>query len=343
MTSLPEQHQSYTITKAYAYDYEEWAGYKFAMAAAKLGHVIATLCGDKVLGAALVGEAIDAWKWAESVFATGLDAANGSGGDPHTVNAAILLARMEAAPVVYRASGLASAKLVFDSYNSFSSQSGTGLADAGQSFPEHGFWYPYHYTLQSIDYWKAGSEGRPVVQAISTAIFSWASQIFDTDWGTRLGIDYGLHSTDMYPWGDAWYAFGPGSGWKAARWSCQIGVGQAPSPDLTRAAAENLWFGLGCNPSNACFVPGLGQRQFSQPLYIDFEIPGMPVMGVAAGALRWWEVDYLGTNVYPKPIDAWPKYTQIFESHAVIKCAEFDIAANAMQWLYATALGAALT
>jgi hypothetical protein len=140
----------------------------------------------------------------------------------------------------------------------------------------------------------------------------------------------------MYGWGEAWYTAGPASGWKAARWSCQLGVEGAVPESMKAAAAENLWFALGCNPSNASFVPGLGTRTFSQPLYTDFEIPGMAVMGVAAGPLRWWELDFLGADVYPKDVDAWPKYTQIFESQAVIKCSEFDLAANTMQWLYAT-------
>jgi hypothetical protein len=323
------------LMNAYAYDVEEWAAYNFAMAAAKLGHVIKTVCGDRVLGDALIAEAVAAWGWAESVFATGIDAANGSGGDPFTAAEAIRVSRVRAAPVVYRAAGTEKARLVWESYTSFGAQSGTGLPSAGEWIG----WHPYDYTFQGLDYRRAGIEGRAVNAAISSAVHAWSSDLPQVV-GKPIGTDYGLQGNEMYGWGVGWFRFGPGSNWMAGRYAVNAIASESITPAIRDAVVQGMWFALGCNPSNVSLIRGLGQRQFGQHLMLDFTYPGATAVGPAAGDLRSWELQFVGDSLYPRDDKVWPRYTRIFESSGAVASSEFAIHANMMEWLFACAMAA---
>lgn len=315
------------VQNTFAYGYEDWAAYKFAMAAAKLGHVIKTVCGDATLGDALIAEAAAAWTWAEAqrdwTNATVFAAA------PDTVR----LDRLRAAPVVYRAAGTASARTVWESYTSFGASSGTGLPGAGSWIG----WHPYDYTFQGLDYYFAGEEGRAVNGTTSSAVHAWASSLSSVA-GSPIATDYGLRMNDMYQWGVGWFRFGPGSNWMASRHSITAIATGSIGTTSRDAVLSGMWFALGCNPSNVSLVKGLGKRDFGQHMLIDFTYPGALAVGPAAGDLRWWENDFIGDSLYPKSDAAWPSYARIFESQGAIVSSEFAINANMMEWLFACAM-----
>lgn len=308
---------------AYAYAPEEWAAYRFAMAAAKLGHVIARTCGDAVLGAALIGEAERAWAWAEAQVDAG-----SAGEEPDAINQ-IARARMMAAASLYRATGRKDARRAFETLNVFAATQGEGVPDTPRA----------SVAMVSMDYVRAGREGRAVEPAITTAILEWCRK---RQHDPRIGADYGLHTTAAYSWGIGWVRFGPGSNWRAS----VLGLYPDPSPEdrahITDAVLEGMWFGLGCNPSNCSFVQGFGVRDFADALAIDLvgrcPVPGQPSFGVAAGELRDFERRKIEGALYPEEQSQWPRYAQIFESGSVVICAEHGMRSNAMEWLYAAAL-----
>lgn len=310
------------LQRSYAYAPEEWAAYSFAMAAAKLGHVIETVCGDAVLGGSLKAEAAAAWAWAEN------EVLAGSASGDKASESAVRRARMRAAASLYRATGNPDAREIFERDNVF--------APTGDEVDEA----PARAVVAhvSFDYVRAGEEGREVHEEIVEAIVSWSAGLLSRD--RRIGADYGLHNTDLYPWGTGWYRFGPGSNWRAGHAALHLAATGEAAP-LIDIVAEGMWFGLGCNPSNTCFVQGVGSRQFSDPLLIDLAglcaIPGQISFGVAGGELRQWETASIEGALYP-PEDAWPRYARIFESSRVVKCAEHGITSNAREWLQAAAL-----
>jgi Glycosyl hydrolase family 9/Cellulase N-terminal ig-like domain len=318
------------LQRAYAYAEEEWCAYQFAMAAAKLGHVVGTVCGDRVLGDALIAEAEAAWSWAEGVLDTGIDEHNTFS------NPDIARARVPAAAVLYRANGNAGARAVFESYCAFGPIGSTGLPRAGDSLGTN----RGDYALQAWDYVRAGEEGRAVDAALAAAIVSWSGSRRTAD--RSLGDDYGLKNTGLYPWGTGWTRFGPASNWRCGRMVLEVLAGGGRIDDtVARNAVEGMWFGLGCNPSNVSLVQGLGARDFGDPLLkdaINGPIPGNPSFGPAAGMLRWFEVESIGSAMYPKAQENWPRYAAIFESRRAILCAEHGMRSNAMEWLFACAM-----
>lgn len=311
------------IQRTFAYGPEEWAAYRFVMGAAKLGHVIASVCGDKVLGAALVAEAVAAWDWAEQQVAAG--SANGDA----LAGAKIDSARIRASGVLYRASGHTGARDFFEAHNPFRPLSEKGrLGTRSDDFP-----YLCH------DYVQAGLEGREVKAEITEAVTTWFAAKLDR--GISIGSDYGLHATAQYPWGAGWYRFGPGSNWRAGEAAMDWLATNGNSDRIRDIVIEGLWFGLGCNPSNVSFVQGLGKRDFSDPLMIDLEgfckVPGEISIGVAGGEMRDWEKAKLEGTLHPADQSVWPRYAQIFESRSAVLCAEHAMNANALEWLFASA------
>lgn len=311
------------VQRAFAYAEEEWAAYRFAEAAAKLGHVIAEICGDRVLGSALIAEAELAWRWAEA------EVARTDSVLVEDERAAIKRARVPAAALIYRATGRQDARMVFEAHNPFLSGTdggGAGLSRANVIEPAH-------------DYLRAGREGRPVSEALTEAIGNWMQYAYLT--GNRLGADYGLHSTDIYPWGISWARFGPGANWPARRFALKVAADGGFTPAIRDSVIEGLWYALGCNPSNVSFIQGFGQRDFSQVTTSDLDgepyPPGTICYGTAAGALRPFEADRISGAVYPADVGAWPCYARIFECGSVIICAEHGMKANAMEWLFACA------
>lgn len=310
------------IQNTYAYAPEEWTAYYFAMAAAKLGHVIETVCGDATLGAALKAEAEAAWAWAEAEVAAG-----STGDDEETVRT-VRRTRMRAAASLYRATGNPAAREAFERYNVFAPTGGEQDEAPSRALMAH----------VSLDYVRAGEEGREVLEEVAAAIVGWSAGLLSRD--QRLGADYGLHNTALYPWGLGWYRFGPGSNWRAGHAALHLAATGEADP-LTDIVLEGLWFGLGCNPSNTSFVQGLGARDFADALLIDLAglcpVPGQISFGVAGGGLRRWELGSIAGALYPEEKD-WPRYARIFESSRVVKCAEHGITSNAREWLQAAAL-----
>ncbi|NNK79044.1 MAG: hypothetical protein HKP40_10070 [Litoreibacter sp.] len=316
------------VQRAYAYGPEEWAAYRFATAAAKLGHVIAKTCGDRTLGNALVKEAVAAWDWAEAQFEAG------SAQDSERALSRVTRARLRAAAPLYRASGHAGARAIFEAHNPFQPLSETGsLGTRPGDFP-----YP------AYDYVLAGTEGRAVDLVISGAIRNWAAT-----WRShseRIGRDYGLNNTAQYGWGLGWFRFGPGSNWRAAEAGLSWFVtGGDPAP-IRDMVIEGLWFALGCNPSNTSFIQGLGKRDFADPLTLDLRgfgpVPGQISFGVAGGEMRGFEKRKLEGTLHPADQKDWPRYAQIFESSRAVLCAEHGMKSNAMEWLFACAFAAEL-
>lgn len=311
------------LQRAYAYAPEEWAAYNFVMGAAKLGHVIGTVCGDKVLGADLVAEADAAWAWAEAQVAAGSDS------DSEEAAKRVGRARVRAAAVLYRASGNAEARRVFEMHNPFEPKSEEGsLGTRPADFP-----YPCH------DYVLAGEEGRAVDPEIAGKILGWIEGKLDRD--KRIGQDYGLHNTAQYPWGLGWFRFGPGSNWRAAEAGLDYLFTGGDADRIRDIVIEGMWFGLGCNPSNTSFVQGLGKRDFADPLTKDLEgfckVPGQICFGVAGGEMRGFEKNKLEGAIHPADQMDWPRYAQIFESSSAILCAEHGMKSNTMEWLFACA------
>lgn len=312
------------VQRTYAYAEEEWAAYQFVSAAAKLGHVIKNNCGDQILGTALINEAEAAWNWAER------ELASGSALDHDLSVSNIARVRVRAAAVLYRANGNLSAKTAFDGHNPFKSTS----KDAAPVT------YKADIPFEAFDYVKAAAEGRDANPEIVSVITEWAGRRLVRD--KRIGADYGLHNTARYPWGAGWNRFGPGSNWRARFAGLEYLVnGGDPNP-IRNIAIEGMWFGLGCNPSNVSFVQGLGSRVFADMLTLDLigrsPVPGQICFGVAGGGMRKFEKRKTAGTIYPEDQGSWPRYAQIFESSRVVICAEHDIKANAMEWLFACAV-----
>ncbi|MEM7615595.1 MAG: glycoside hydrolase family 9 protein, partial [Pseudomonadota bacterium] len=189
------------VQRTFAYAPEEWASYRFVLGAAKLGHVITHVCGDAVLGAALIAEAEAAWDWAEAVFAKAQ--AEGTYNDDDGV--AMARARMPASAALFRATGRRDACMVFEALNPYAPTDEVAAAGVRRS----------DVAMFAIDYLRAGEEGHQITAAIASSITTWLNRAAYAN--RRLGRDYGLHSTDSYPWGQGWLRFGPGSNWRARR------------------------------------------------------------------------------------------------------------------------------
>ncbi|WP_282119671.1 glycoside hydrolase family 9 protein [Ruegeria atlantica] len=314
------------VQTTYAYGAEDWAAYRFAFGAAKLGHVIKTVCGDAVLGDAIIDEAVRAWHWAESQPVPTQDQSE--------INRdSVLRARIASAAVIYRASGDEAARVLFEDNNPFEPQSDDPIKAIKAER------YPNSY----LEYVRASREGRPANPKIVAAIEGWikyrALQL------KRMGRDFGLHTTETYPWSRAWMRFGPGSNWRAGQWMMYYASkGELPA-EFQNAAIEGMWFGLGCNPANVSFVQGLGQRDFADPLMTEkfgtTTIPGQISFGVTGGKMHDWELRKVAGSIYPANQEDWPVYTQIFESRSIVISAEHGMKSNALEWLIACALATA--
>ncbi|MFT6945143.1 MAG: endoglucanase [Yoonia sp.] len=317
------------IQQAYAYTYEPWAAYRFAHAAARLGDVISTVCGDQVLGARLIAQAEAAWLWAEGLWQKELSVTEGAIPDA-MIGSDLLQARVAAAGTLYRANGRRQGCAVFEAHNPFLPRSILGGLGTRREIQAY----------SAVDYVKAAEAGRPVDPIIVAAISKWISGRSLQQ--NRMGHDYGLHSTGKYPWGKGWFQFGPGSNWRATEFGSELALGVDDTAAIRAAAIEGLWFALGCNPSNVSFVQGLGRHPFADPFLADVggnqRVPGHVVLGVCAGQLRDWERDRVGAAIHPAEQDDWPAYAQIFEAKTIIPCAEFGIRSNALRWLFANAL-----
>ncbi|WP_282170111.1 glycoside hydrolase family 9 protein [Ruegeria atlantica] len=308
------------VQKAYAYGPEDWAAYRFAYGAAKLGHVIHHVCGDTVLGSAIVAEATRAWLWAEQQPTDGFS---------DSALSRVNQIRIAAAATVYRASGDPQARKVFEDQNPFVPQAEKPDSSLKKEV------FPAAY----LEYVRAAREGREVNAAIVGTIEGWIKQRALN--GKRMGRDFGLHNTAAYPWGLGWLRFGPGSNWRAGQMAMYFASEGEATTEVHNAAVEGMWFGLGCNPANVSFVQGLGHREFSDPLFTDElsgkKIPGQISFGVAGGKLYEWEQRKTAGAFYPPNQEAWPIYTQIFESRSIAIAAEHGIKSNAMEWLVACA------
>ncbi|WP_170411386.1 glycoside hydrolase family 9 protein [Ruegeria atlantica] len=314
------------VQTTYAYGAEDWAAFRFAFGAAKLGHVIKTVCGDAVLGDALINEAVRAWHWAESQPVPAQDQA-GNNRD------SVQRARIASAAVVFRASGDETARVLFEDNNPFAPQSDNPIkAIVAERYPN-----------SYLEYVLASREGRPSNAKIVAAIEGWikyrALQL------KRMGRDFGLHTTATYPWSRAWMRFGPGSNWRASQWMMYYAArGELPT-EISNAAIEGMWFGLGCNPANVSLVQGLGKRDFADPLMTErfgaATIPGQISFGVTGGKMHEWELRKVRGSIYPTNQEDWPVYAQIFESRSIVISAEHGMKSNALEWLIACALATA--
>ncbi|MEM9780174.1 MAG: glycoside hydrolase family 9 protein, partial [Pseudomonadota bacterium] len=314
------------VQRTFAYAPEEWASYRFVLGAAKLGHVITHVCGDAVLGAALIAEAEAAWDWAEAVFAKAQ--AEGTYNDDDGV--AMARARMPASAALFRATGRRDACMVFEALNPYAPTDEVAAAGVRRS----------DVAMFAIDYLRAGEEGHQITPAIASSITTWLNRAAYAN--RRLGRDYGLHSTDSYPWGQGWLRFGPGSNWRARRAAYAYALNGSVTMPVAPIVIEGMWFALGCNPSNVSLIQGLGDRAFADALVKDLDgyppVPGQLSFGVAGGELRGFERRRLTGGLYPIDQADWPVYTQIFESSAAIICSEHGIRSNTMEWLFACLL-----
>jgi endoglucanase len=312
------------VQNTYAYAVEEWAAYRFALAAAKLGHVVANICGDAVLGAALIAEAEQAWDWAETANITDEMASD------DFARERILRARSDATGTLYRATGREDILAVFEESNAFKTV----------SVPDFKISARANVIGPALDYVRSGEEGRAINNEIAASIVNWASSRGNAI--KRMGADYGLHTSDTYPFGNGWMRFGPGSNWPASMLALELGTKNADITALYRKAVQGMWFALGCNPANVSFVQGFGTRQFGDPLLMDLsrqcKFPGLLSFGVAGGNLRQFETDKVAGAIYPADEEKWPIYARIFESSAVPICSEFGVRSVAMEWLYASAV-----
>lgn len=311
------------VQNAYAYDAEEWAAYQFAAAAAKLGVVIAQVCSDRVLGAALIAEAEAAWDWAEAVLrATPAEAL------PPDDRLAIDRARVPAAAALYRATGREDTCNVFEAANPYRPID-PALAEGLR---------PADMALEAHDYVLAAAE-HVTDPDLSNAILRWMAGQTRGNW---IGHDYGLHNTPAYRWDVSWFRFGPGSNWRARRAAMAVMSGRRSLDQIADTVIEGMWFGLGCNPSNTSFIQGLGYRDFADPLVKDLEgfprVPGTISFGVAGGLFRPFESRSLAGTIHPPDQLSWPRYAQIFECNAAILCAEHGIKSNTKEWLFACAV-----
>lgn len=238
--------------------------------------------------------------------------------------------RIPAAGTLFRSNGNTTAKAVFEAYNAFL-PTANALPDSGSSLQT----VKGDYYFEALDYARAVGANT----TIANDIISSSSNKFGGS--TRLGADYGLHNTSLYPWGTGWLRFGPGSNWRSSHVAMQTVANNGVWPaDGEAAVLEGMWFGLGCNPSNVSFIQGIGSRVFGDALLNDIidaqPIPGQISFGVMAGSLRSFELEDMGDTIYPKSQSAWPRYTAIWESHRCIFCAEHGMRGNVGEWILAT-------
>ncbi len=314
------------VQRCFAFGPEDWAAYHFVNAAAKLGMVIKTVCGDAVLGDQLRDEALAAWTWAEAQLAAQRDAQSLSPED----ETALSRTRFKAAASLFRASGNAQARAVFEALNPFAPQDPEAAEAVRQ---DDSAWH-------GLDYLRAYEAGHESTPEIAQACKQWARRRIKVD--QRMGRDYGLHNTGFYPWGTGWLRFGPGSNWRAQRLALVYALNGGDTGPIGDAVVEGMWFALGCNPSNVSLIQGLGHRAIADPLTKDLDgfgpVPGQPSFGVAGGPLRSFERRRLKGAMYPADQADWPIYTQIFESSAAIISTEHGMRSNAMEWLFACLL-----
>lgn len=313
------------VQRCFALAPEEWAAYHFVNAAAKLGDVITRVCGDAVLGAQLIREAVAAWDWAEGELATAQRDATLAPRDA----TAIARTRVKAAASLCR-TGHTGAQEVFETINPFLPRD----PEAAQGIRRHDL------ILHAMDYVRAGQNGvLEVDQELAERITAWAGRRINAD--QPMGRDFGLHNTALYPWGTGWLRFGPGSNWRARRLVLDYML-TGSTERIGDQVVEGMWFALGCNPSNVSLIQGLGHRAIADPLTKDLDgfgpVPGQPSFGVAGGELRPFERRRLAGAMYPADQAAWPIYTQIFESSAAIISTEHGMRSNAMEWLFACML-----
>lgn len=322
------------VQNTYAYAPEGWAGYQFAIGAAKLGHVIKEVCGDATLGDTIVGEAVKAWRWAEQQFSSNGEFFGYPNSKSDKAVARLARTRIAASAVVFRASGDEHARQIFDDHNSFVPLSSDPIKGIKKEV----------FSYSNLEYVRASREGRATNPEIVKAIEEWIKNFARK--GGRMGRDFGLHNTETYPWGRGWLRFGPGSNWRANHFALYYASNGEISPKMMDAAIEGMWFGLGCNPSNVSFVQGLGHRSFSDPLTTDrvnnYSTPGQISFGVAGGEMHDWELRKTSGSIFPSNQDDWPIYAQIFESSSIAISAEHGIKSNALEWLIACALTTSL-
>ena len=316
------------VQGAYAYAPEVWAGYWFVYGAGKLGRVIRDVCGDAVLGDALVSEARAAWVWAES----GFQKPDVTQAPMTREDEEIQRIRTAAAATLYAAEGAEEACRAFEDHNAF-------LPDRPE---ETATLRPSVFAEASYEYVRAGQRGFATQPALVTAITAWAQGHSGHD--NRMGRDYGLHTTHAFPWGRGWMRFGPGSNYRAGQMMMGYAMTGAFSEAQSKAILEGMWFALGCNPANLSFIQGIGTRAFADPLFLDLVWPdtitGQIVFGVAGGEMHEWEIRKTAGAFYPAAQAEWPVYAQIFESSEIAICAEHGLRSNALEWLIACAAAA---
>lgn len=318
------------VQKIYAFAPDEWSAYWFVLAAAKLGRVIRSVCGDKVLGNSLIREANNAWIWAEQELDSRLSNSEPGVSPDQRAFEIISRIRIAAAATLFRANGSVAARHVFEKYNPFKPQSDANATGA----------HPGIFAFASFEYVGAAREERDHDPKIVKAIEHWIKWRMNPKRFSTA--DYGQQRKSAYPWGRGWLRFGPGSNWVARELGLAYANGSADKRDLYNLVTQGMWFNLGCNPSNVSFVKGLGTRQFGDPLNVDLPsgtwIPGQICFGVAGGRLHSWEKKKTAGSIYPFDQSAWPEYCQIFESSSIAICAEHGIKSNAMEWLFACAM-----
>ncbi len=314
------------VQKIYAYAPDEWSSYWFVLGAAKLGHVISSICGDKVLGEKLLKEAMNAWKWAEKEFQA--RAHIDKLGDRDLTS--IWRLRVLSSAVLYRATGEESAKNVFENHNPFRPKFKNGANNIR----------PNILPFASFEYVRAAREGRIFDSELKLAIENWVK--WKTNPKRFTVADYGLQRKVEYPWGRGWLRFGPAGNWTANELALGYALDGKKTTVRRDLVTHGMWFAQGCNPSNVSLIQGLGLRQFSDPLNVDLEygktIPGQISFGVAGGELHPWEETKTAGSIYPNMQAAWPEYNQIYESSNIAICSEHGIRSIAMEWLIASAM-----
>ncbi len=293
------------VQRAFEYAPDPWSALLFVKGVGKL----ALVCPDPALAAKLTAEAELAWTWANANLT-----------QRYLDTGTVVRARVGAAGVLFRLTGNAEAKQVFDRYNAFKRVSGTTPVRRGD------------VRYESLDYALANG----ATPDIADAVIDWLDGRHDTF--NRLAQD-GATISGKYPPGNGWKRFGPCTGWAAQEVAAQYISTGTPISGARDLIAESLWFAMGANPSGYSVVAGWGDH-IKDMVHTDLEdhgnVKGQSCYGISGVGLTHWERGKIEGAMYPADLNDWARYARVLPSSAVVPCTEHGMKASHMELLFAS-------
>lgn len=291
------------VQRAFQYAPDPWSALLFVKGVAKL----ALVSPDPVLKQSLTDEALLAWSWARANLSA-----------KYLGTPTVMRAYVAAAGVLFRLTGLSSAKQIFDRYNAFKPGGETDVRRGDARF-------------ESLDY----ALGEGADPEVAQAIIDWLDGQYDKF--KRIAED-GSTISAQYPPGEGWKRFGPCTGWVAQHVSAQFMALDAPISGARDLIAQSLWFAMGANPSRYSMIAGWG-NWMEDMVHKDLEdlpnVAGQSCYGISGVGLSQWEKPKIEGAMYPTDLEQWARYSRVIPSSAIVPCTEHGMKASHMELLFA--------